>query len=108
MPGTYAVFGLGLINKQYFPLVETYMSLVDQEHQNVQQSFTLALIHRYGIDPSTLPTVAACFMRCNEDKFAKERARFEGAQNLQALLTFLEPYDSYEAEHLLYMIWGGK
>ncbi|OAB44693.1 DUF6138 family protein [Paenibacillus glacialis] len=56
VPGTYAVFGLGLTDKQYFPLVGTYMSLVDQEHQYVQQSFTLALIQHYGIDTTTLPT----------------------------------------------------
>lgn len=108
MPGTYAVFGLGLADKQYFPLVETYMNLVDQEHQNVQQSFALALIQHYGIDPTTLPTVVACLMRCNEGKFAKERARFENAQNLQALLAIMEPFGSYEVEHLVYMIWGGK
>ncbi|WP_314589066.1 DUF6138 family protein [Paenibacillus terrigena] len=108
MPGTYAVFGLGLTDTQYFPLVETYMNLIDQEHQYVQQSFTLALIQHYGIDPTTLPTIAACLMMCNEGKFAKERARFESAQNLQVLLSYMEPFDSYEAEHLVYLIWGGK
>ncbi|MCS7463834.1 DUF6138 family protein [Paenibacillus doosanensis] len=108
MPGTYAVFGLGLADKRYFPLVEAYMSLVDQEHQSVQQPFALALIQHYGVDASTLPTVAASLMRCNEGKFAKERARFETAANLQALLALMEPFDTYEAEHLIDMIWGGR
>ncbi|WP_028551629.1 DUF6138 family protein [Paenibacillus sp. UNC451MF] len=108
MPGTYAVFGLGLADKQHFPLVQTYLSLVDQEHQNVQQSFTLALIQHYGIDSTSLPIVVACLMRCNEGKFVKERAQFESTQNLQVLLTLMEPFDSYEAEHLIYMIWGSK
>ncbi|MBE1442935.1 DUF6138 family protein [Paenibacillus sp. OAS669] len=108
MPGTYAVFGLALQSKSYFPLVEAYMSVVDQEHQSVQQAFTLALIQQYGIDSTTLPTVAACLLRCNEGKFAKEQARFESAGSLQALLTFMEPLKSHEVEHLAYLIWGSR
>lgn len=45
MPGSYAVFGLGLSSERYFPLVETYMGLVDDEHQLVHDKFIIQTIY---------------------------------------------------------------
>ena len=39
MPGSYAVFGLGLIGEEYFPLVSQYFALLDDEHQMVHKYF---------------------------------------------------------------------
>lgn len=108
MPGTYAVFGLGLAGKQHFPLVESYMSLVDQEHQSVQESFTAAFIKQYGIDATTLPTAAACILRCNESKLAKYRPEFEQDANMRVLRAYMQQLEPYEAEHVVAMIWGSK
>ena len=50
MPGSYAVFGLGLISEEYFPLVSKYFELLDDEHQMVHKYFVSALIDRYGVN----------------------------------------------------------
>lgn len=111
MPGTYAVFGLGLADRRYFPLIESYMRCVDEEHQSVQTAFTLTFVKQYGIDDSTIPTVAACLLKCTEGRFAKqlakERALFETEAVLQALAAVVQGMEPYEAEHLVDIVWGG-
>ena len=57
MPGSYAVFGLGLISEAYFPLVLKYFNRVDDEHQMVHKYFVEALISRYGITQESLPVI---------------------------------------------------
>ncbi|GED24451.1 hypothetical protein BAG01nite_05530 [Brevibacillus agri] len=42
MPGSYAVFGLGLADRRYFSLVEDYMGKIDEEHQSAKNQFTAA------------------------------------------------------------------
>ncbi|MGV2805306.1 hypothetical protein GNF85_17025, partial [Clostridium perfringens] len=56
MPGSYAVFGLGLSSERYFPLVEAYMDLVDDEHQLVHDKFTAVFAETYGITERSIPT----------------------------------------------------
>lgn len=65
MPGSYAVFGLGLTDSAYFPLVREYMEKIDIEHQSVQNGFTAALYGHYGINMETLPTLrrVCCIVR---------------------------------------------
>lgn len=48
MPGTFAVFALGLFAEKYHPLVCAYMEICDGEHQSVQGEFVLAYIEKYG------------------------------------------------------------
>ncbi|MBP1996802.1 DUF6138 family protein [Paenibacillus eucommiae] len=106
MPGTYAVFGLGLANRRYFPLVEAYMERVDDEHQSVQAAFAGAFIMQYGIDETTLPTIAACLLSCQDGKFTKYRDDFETAANLQALAGIMASLAPHYASHLVELIWG--
>ncbi|MNI64352.1 hypothetical protein D3C73_1197870 [compost metagenome] len=106
MPGTYAVFGLGLANRRFFPLVEAYMERVDDEHQSVQAAFAGAFIMQYGIDETTLPTIAACLLSCQDGKFTKYRADFETAANLQALAGIMASLAPHFASHLVELIWG--
>lgn len=107
MPGTYAVFGLGLADIQYFPLVQDYMRTVDVEHQSVQVSFASALMDRYGVDSDTLPTVAACLASCSDGKFAKYRTLFETPDNLRTLSGLMLTMEPHTAWHLAELIWGG-
>ncbi|MBE1553971.1 DUF6138 family protein [Sporosarcina limicola] len=106
MPGTYAVFGLGLSNRRYFSLVEAYMERVDDEHQSVSSAFAGAFIMQYGIDETTLPTMAACLLSSHDGKFSKYRANFETAANLQALAGIMVPLAPHHARHLVKLIWG--
>lgn len=49
MPGSYAVFGLGLTEAGYFPLVKDYMESVDDEHQSVQDAFIRAFFDKHSV-----------------------------------------------------------
>ncbi|WP_240348859.1 DUF6138 family protein [Pectobacterium quasiaquaticum] len=54
MPGSYAVFGLGLTEAGYFPLVKDYMESVDDEHQSVQDAFIRAFFDTGATPKSSL------------------------------------------------------
>ncbi|MDR2911749.1 MAG: DUF6138 family protein [Alistipes sp.] len=48
MPGTFAVFALGLSDEKYHALVCDYLQICDGEHQGLQGNFVLAYIEKYG------------------------------------------------------------
>ena len=54
MPGTFAVFALGLEGEQWAPLVAEYLDLCDDEHSSLQGKFLHALIRKFGFQPWTL------------------------------------------------------
>src|SRR5450830_177457 len=61
MPGTYAVFGLGLADERYFPLLTYYMENVDEVHQSVQDAMTAAFAAQYGVTADSVsPWWRAC------------------------------------------------
>lgn len=106
MPGTYAVFGLGLANERYYPLVQDYMKVVDSEHQSVQAAFASAFIQRYGVSEATLQTIVFCLLACEDGKFTKFAPAFQTASHLQALAQQLASLEPYEARHVAELIWG--
>ncbi|WP_160710873.1 DUF6138 family protein [Chitinophaga solisilvae] len=108
MPGTYAVFGLGLAGDRYFPLVSDYMQRVDTEHQSVQNVFTRQLAVQYGVHAGTVPVLVKCLLACQDHKPMKELGGMESAELLPLLVQCLQPLQGYEAEHVAYFIWGGK
>lgn len=107
MPGTYAVFGLAMADRSYFPLVQEYIQIVDSAHQRVQGEFGCALIERYGVDLHTLPTIAACFASCEHGHFAKYSPHFETEDNLRVLAQWMLAAGPPEARHLVALLWGG-
>ncbi|SEG71887.1 DUF6138 family protein [Paenibacillus sp. UNC499MF] len=107
MPGSYAVFGLGLANRAYFPLVEDYMTKVDEEHQSVQNQFTIALVERHGVNAETIPVLVKCMLHSTDSMKLKIKAEMEDGKNLGLLLEQVRNLRHYEAEHILYLIWGG-
>ena len=48
MPGTFAVFALGLYDEKNHELVCDYLALCDGEHQSIQGEFVLAYIEKFG------------------------------------------------------------
>ncbi|MFS0838788.1 DUF6138 family protein [Paenibacillus sp. 1P03SA] len=107
MPGSYAVFGLGLADEAYFPLVEEYMAKVDEEHQSVQNQFTAALVERHGVNTQTIPALVKCMLHCTDSMKLKIKAEMEDDKNLALLLDQVRSLRDYEAAHLFYLIWGG-
>lgn len=107
MPGSYAVFGLGLADSVYFQLVVDYMAKVDDEHQSVQNSFTVAFAERYGVNAESIPALIQCMLHCTDSLKLKIRAEIEEESHLRLLLQEVRGIQYYEAERIVYMIWGG-
>lgn len=60
MPGTFAVFGLGLADEKYHQLVCDYLLTCDGEHQSVQGDFVLAYVEKFGFTPKGLELYRLC------------------------------------------------
>ena len=109
LPGSYAVFGLGLHDEKYFPLIEEYYSKLDDEHQLAHQYFIEILIDKYRVTEKSLAIIFKGFLSGQFDKVFKNLAKLmEDEENKNLLIKELENYDKYEKENILYSIWGNK
>ncbi|QKY09301.1 DUF6138 family protein [Janthinobacterium lividum] len=106
MPGSYATFGLGLLDSRYFPLVQHYMANVDEEHQSVQDQFTAAFAEQYGVTPASAPVLAACLRACTDNAKVKIQAELEDVEKLELFCQQLQGLEGYLVEHMLYPVWG--
>ena len=119
MPGSYAVFGLGLIGEEYFPLVSQYFSLLDDEHQMVHKYFVSALIDRYGVNEKSLPLICQGITSAQFDMVFKNLEKeMEKPENKQLLAKFLKEKEAffiankepgfykYYEEDIYYAIYG--
>ncbi|WP_134686885.1 DUF6138 family protein [Brevibacillus migulae] len=107
MPGSYAVFGLGVADRAYFPLVEQYMEKVDVEHQSVQNEFTAAFAERHGVNAETIPTLVKCMLHSTDSLKVKINADMEDEMHLRQLYEQVRGLQDHEVEHVVYLIWGG-
>ena len=119
MPGSYAVFGLGLISEEYFPLVSKYFELLDDEHQMVHKYFVSALIDRYGVNENSLPLICQGITSAQFDMVFKNLAKeLENPEKKQLLINFLKEKEEsfaadknqgsykYYEEEIYYVIYG--
>ena len=119
MPGSYAVFGLGLISEEYFPLVSKYFELLDDEHQMVHKYFISALIDRYGVNENSLPLICQGITSAQFDMVFKNLAKeLENPEKKQLLVNFLKEKEEsfaanknqgsykYYEEEIYYAIYG--
>lgn len=106
MPGSYATFGLGLLDARYFPLVQHYMANVDEEHQSVQDQFTAAFAEQYGVTRDSAPVLAACLRACTDSAKVKIQVELEDVEKLELFCQQLQGLEGYLLEHMLYPIWG--
>lgn len=106
MPGSYAVFGLGLSSERYFPLVEAYMDLVDDEHQLMHDKFTAVFAETYGITERSSPTLTACLLHSHDSLKLKIQPELENEDKLSLFVQHIETLSDDEAERVLYPIWG--
>ena len=98
MPGSYAVFGLGLISEEYFPLVSKYFELLDDEHQMVHKYFVSALIDRYGVNEKSLPLICQGITSAQFDMVFKNLAKeLENPEKKQLLINFLKEKEAFFA-----------
>ncbi|WP_460584489.1 DUF6138 family protein [Hymenobacter arcticus] len=99
MPSTFAVFALGLVSEAYFGLVTKYMRTVDEEHQSIQEKFTLAFVAQFGINKTTLPVFMHCLLSTQSHKHYKLFAeQFSTRENLELLLACKHNFVPYLPE----------
>lgn len=60
MPGTFAVFALGMCDEKYNNLICDYLKICDGEHQDIHGKFVLAYIEKYGFTEETLKIYDLC------------------------------------------------
>ena len=119
MPGSYTVFGLGLIGEEYFPLVSQYFALLDDEHQMIHKYFVSALIDRYGVNEKSLPLICQGITSAQFSMVFKNLEKeMEKPENKELLAKFLkekedffkankEPgFYKYYEEDIYYAIYG--
>ena len=119
MPGSYAVFGLGLIGEAYFPLVAKYFELLDDEHQMVHKYFVSTLIDRYGVNEKSLPLICQGITSAQYDMVFKNLEKeMEKPENKELLTNFLKEKEAffiankepgfykYYEEEIYYAIYG--
>ena len=123
MPGTFAVFALGLEGEKWQPLVCDYLDLCDDEHSSLQEKFIHAYFRKYGFTAKTLPVLIHGVQSMQCLKPAKEfGALIANEESLNALLGVKEHIADYlpddargdkkAADYLwqavLWAIWGTK
>ncbi|PLY40845.1 hypothetical protein CSZ94_18735 [Janthinobacterium sp. ROICE36] len=106
MPGTYATFGLGLLDARYFPLVQHYMANIDAEHQCVQDQFTAAFAEKHGVTTDSIAVLAACLRACTDNAKVRIQAELEEVEKLELFCQQLLGLEGYLIEHMLYPVWG--
>ena len=121
MPGTFAVFALGLEGERWAPLVTEYLDLCDDEHSSLQGKFLHALIRKFGFQPWTLGVLVRGALSMQWLEPAKEfRSLIANAESLDALLEIKRRFSAYLLpeenkdpkfraiawQSLLWAIWG--
>ena len=121
MPGTFAVFALGLEGEQWAPLVAEYLDLCDDEHSSLQEKFLHALIRKFGFQTWTLGVLVRGALSMQWLKPAKEfRSLIANGESLDALLAVKRRFSAYLLpeenkdpkfraiawQSLLWAIWG--
>ncbi len=106
--GSYAIFGLGLTSKKYFPLVEQYFKLVDDEDQMmIHINFVNALIKRHGFSVETLPTIYEGVISSQDDVIFKSLTEaMKNPKNKALLNDFLKDKEDYYQEAMYYAVYG--
>ena len=121
MPGTFAVFALGLEGEPWTPLVTEYLDLCDDEHSSLQEKFLHALIRKFGFQPWTLGVLVRGALSMQWLEPAREfRSLIANVESLDALLTVKRRFSAYLLpeenedpkfraiawQSLLWAIWG--
>ena len=121
LPGTFAVFALGLEGPKWWPLVCDYLDHCDDEHSSLQEKFLHALFKKYGFTAQSLPVLVHGVQSMQNLSPAKEfRTLIANAESLDALLEIKGRLEDYLPEEgaqdqrardylwrdILWAIWG--
>lgn len=123
MPGTFAVFALGLEGEPWAPLVCDYLDLCDDEHSSLQEKFIHAFFKKYGFTVQTIPVLIHGVQSMQGMKPDREfRTLIANEESLDALLEVKGHLEDYLPEEdcrdkkaqdflwqdVLWGIWGSS
>ena len=87
MPGTFAVFALGLEGPKWWRLVCDYLDRCDDEHSSLQEKFIHTFFKKYGFTTQSLPVLVHGVQSMQNLKPAKEfRTLIANEESMDALL----------------------
>ena len=99
MPGTFAVFALGLEGLEWQQLVCDYLELCDDEHSSVQEKFLHVFFKKFGFTDQTMPVLVNGVQSMQGFKPAREfRTLIANEESLNALLKIKEHLKDYLPE----------
>jgi hypothetical protein len=93
-----------LVREHIVPELSSYMH---DEHQSVQNHFTIAFTERHGVNTETIPTLVKCILHCNDSMKMKIQSDMEHGLNVRLLLDQVRDLPYYQVERIVYLIWGG-
>ena len=112
MPGTFAVFALGLEGLQWRTLVCDYLDLCDDEHSSLQEKFIHTFFKKYGFTVQTMPVLVhgvQSMQAMNPDKAFRTLISNETSLNalleVKAHLADYLPEDSDRDKRSLEFLW---
>ncbi|RIX46540.1 hypothetical protein D3P08_25965 [Paenibacillus nanensis] len=108
MPGTYAVFGLGLLSDAYFPLVQRYMELVDSEHQSAQDKYAEAFVAQHGVNSRVMPTLVSILLGGSDMAKPVKGIEFDSPELADALNLALADKADHQREFVLFRMFGSE
>ena len=121
LPGTFAVFALGMYTKEYSKLLCDYLDRCDDEHSSLQEKFIHAYIEKFGFTAETLPVFVHGIQSMQGFRPAKSFAKLvANERSVKALLHLKNNLSSFlfrsvqpkERDlillwaRILYAIWG--
>ena len=88
IPGSFAVFALGMLGPRWQRLVWDYLDLCDDEHSSLQEKFIREYIRRFGFTAETVPIFVRGVLSMQNMKYSKDYAAWMANEaSLTALLS---------------------
>ncbi len=87
LPGSFAVFALGMLGKAWRQLVWDYLDLCDDEHSRLQEKFLREYVKWIGFTADTVPVFVRGVLSMQNMKYSKDYAAWmANEESLNALL----------------------
>lgn len=88
LPGSFAVFALGMLGKKWRQLVWDYLDLCDDEHSRLQEKFLREYVKQFGFTTDTVPIFVRGVLSMQNMKYSKDYSTWiSNAESLDALLS---------------------
>ena len=87
LPGSFAVFALGMLGQEWWQLVWDYLDLCDDEHSHLQEKFLREYVKQFRFTADTVPVFVRGVLSMQNMKYSKDYAAWmANAESLDALL----------------------